>query len=184
MLANTSKVTKGILVVAETGFSIEFQFNPSEVSESHSPVYGQHAVPGASHPVYQFGAGGERTISFTIYLDAELGRSRGKNTSRFLDPTDNTKLSLSSVLNEFRSLTFPIESTSPAGVRLIYAPKVYLQLYSVFEAQRLECVVKKVDPRISYFSPELRPLRASIEIELAESPRRRVLATAFRGQGV
>lgn len=173
-------VTKGTIVSSGPGLglALTFLFNPSEVSETRGLVYGQHSVPGASHPVYQFGAGGERTISFTLQLDADLGNRNPSTRSQYLV---NGQLSLDNVLRKLRALTYPIETFSAAGIKIITVPTVYFTLGSVVEQRQMECIVKKVDPTISFFSPDLRPLKASVDVELAEYVRKRVTANQLFG---
>lgn len=56
--------------LANTGGFKAFQYFPEKVSDSKSVDYSQKSVPGASHPIYTFISGGERTITFdAIFVD-------------------------------------------------------------------------------------------------------------------
>ncbi len=46
--------------------SLQFQFNPEEISDEKSADYAAVKVPGLSHPRYQFVAGEARRISFKL----------------------------------------------------------------------------------------------------------------------
>ena len=165
---------KGILVVPERdNLVIQFQFNPADFSESHETIYPKHAVPGASHPVYQYGAGGERLISFTLYFDADIGY---RNTATRRRYTENGFLSLNPLLNTIRSLTYPIVKAG-SGVKQVYSPIAYLDGVSeLMGTQSIECIVKKADPKVTFYSPDLRPLKAQVTMELAQVVSRRVTA--------
>ncbi len=60
--------TPGFLVDLETRERLEFQYNPSEITDEKTAHYATVRVPGLSHPKYQFVAGGERRIAFTLHL--------------------------------------------------------------------------------------------------------------------
>lgn len=184
-LAEKPTVQRGTLVTdGANPFSITFQFNPAEINDTRSVTYGQHAVPGASHPVYQFGAGGERLLSFTLYLDADLGaRATRWNSNLFFDANNSNLLSLSEVLDDLRSLTYPVERISPAGIKIITVPTVYFSMGTLLESDTIECIVKRADPQITFYSPDLRPLKAKVELELAQVARKRVLASTVRFSG-
>jgi len=58
--------TNGYLVDVETRERLEFQYNPSEISDSKNAQYADIKVPGISHPRHQYIAGGSRQISFSL----------------------------------------------------------------------------------------------------------------------
>lgn len=173
--SDTRATTKGFLLVPErNNLMIRFQFNPSEYTESHEAIYPKHPVPGASHPVYQYGAGGERLISFTLYFDADLGYQRQDAESKDFVVNGNV-LSLRPILNKIRSLTYPIVQNG-SGIKQIYAPIAYLETGNLFENKRTQCIVKKADPRVTFYSAGLEPLKAQVTVELAQIVDRRVTA--------
>lgn len=67
-------ITKGRLTERETGRYREFSLNPAEISDSAGANYGKHTIPGMSAAAKQFGSGKDRTISFTLRLDGDIGK--------------------------------------------------------------------------------------------------------------
>lgn len=49
-----------------------FQFWPQQVQDSYTPTYATKAIPGASHPLYQWTGGSGRNISFTANFVSEV----------------------------------------------------------------------------------------------------------------
>jgi len=162
------------MVPERNNLMVLFQFNPAEYTETHEAIYPKHAVPGASHPVYQYGAGGERLISFTLYFDADLGfRRQDANSQDYV--IDKNVLSLKPLLNKIRSLTYPIVK-NVSGIRQIYAPTAYLEVGNLLGIERIQCIVKKADPRVTFYSAGLEPLKAQVTMELAQVVDKRVTA--------
>ena len=58
----------GCLLDVVTRERLEFQFNPSEITDEKSTDYATIKVPGMSHPRYQYVAGEARKISFQLSL--------------------------------------------------------------------------------------------------------------------
>lgn len=133
-------------------------YNPAELTDTKGVNWGTIDVPGASHPVYQFGSGGERIISFELYVDGERGRF-GRQQQR-----DTSSLSIADELVFYRSLVYPAQygmdmaNTFPYEVLFSFG-QLYVQL---------PCIVKKADWKITYWSPQLEPVRAIISMTLGE----------------
>lgn len=62
------KKTTGYLVDVVTRESLEFQYNPDDITDEKSTDFATIKVPGMSHPRYQFVAGEARKISFKLSL--------------------------------------------------------------------------------------------------------------------
>ena len=62
------KKTTGYLVDVVTRESLEFQYNPDEVTDEKNTDFATIKIPGMSHPRYQFVAGEARKISFRLVL--------------------------------------------------------------------------------------------------------------------
>jgi len=60
------KKTTGYIVDVVTRESLEFQYNPDEISDEKSTDFATIKVPGMSHPRYQYVAGEARKISFKV----------------------------------------------------------------------------------------------------------------------
>lgn len=74
MYTGATKIQKAYLVDWSTGEKLVFQYNPNEWEDRRSVTYAGLTIPGISHPVYQYVAGGERVISFTLNLNAMYDR--------------------------------------------------------------------------------------------------------------
>jgi hypothetical protein len=64
----TNKGLAAYLVDTENRERLEFQYNPGELVDTKSTHYVDISVPGISHPRHQYIAGGNRRISFTLFL--------------------------------------------------------------------------------------------------------------------
>jgi len=60
------KKTTGYLVDVVTRESLEFQYNPDEISDEKSTDFATIKIPGMSHPRYQYVAGEARKIAFKL----------------------------------------------------------------------------------------------------------------------
>jgi hypothetical protein len=153
--------TVGRVAVPSQGTGRTFMFNPNDISDTKATSWGSIEVPGASHPVYQFGAGGERLITFELYLDGDRGRF-GREQARNIH-----SLSIMDELRWYRSLVYPtaygstFTDVSPFAVLFSFG-----ELYD-----NVACLVKKADWKINYWVPAPRgpvPVRATVSIQLAQ----------------
>ena len=133
-------------------------FNPTEISDDKGIIWGSMEIPGASHPVYQYGAGGARTISLELYIDGDRGRF-GRQQAR-----DTSSLSIKDELMFYRSLVYP---TSHGQQFLNAAPATVLfswgELYN-----GVACIVKKAPWHVFHWTPDGKPVRARIPLVLEE----------------
>lgn len=183
-------VTKGTLVAFRghrEAISRTFMFNPNDVSDTKNISWGSIEVPGASHPVYQFGAGGERLISFSLYLDGDRGRLGQNNSSVDYEIApeypvwkanlpkrlgQGKGLSVSDELQFYRSLIHPVQY----GQSIIDVFP-FICLFSMGELyKKIPVIVKKADWSINYWTPDMRPVRATVSIQLAEIRGRSITA--------
>ncbi len=58
----------GAIVEAESGKRVEFDLNPEEFDDAGETEYAAIEIPGMSNPKLQYTGGGERNLSFTVYL--------------------------------------------------------------------------------------------------------------------
>jgi hypothetical protein len=70
MYTGNIKIEKAYLVDYNTAEKLEFQYNPNEWEDNRSVNYSTITIPGISHPVYQFTAGGERIVKFVLITNA------------------------------------------------------------------------------------------------------------------
>lgn len=137
------------------------------MTETHPVEYPQALPAAASHPVHQYGAGGERVIKFQLYLDGDRGRFGRKGPPR-------EGLSIKADIDFYRSLRYPREVFSFNGLQDVSAAPVIFTFGNYYVA--MPCLVKRSDPKVTYFTADLDPVRAVIDIELAEIVPRRVTA--------
>lgn len=150
-------VTRGRITVIETGITKNLFFNPSEITDLKSINWGQLDVPGASHPIYQYGTGGERSITFEMYLDGDRGRFDR------LDSQDD--ISVESEIKFYRSLVYPTKYNDT--FEAVY-PHTLLFSFGDY-IDNLHCIMKAAPSvRVLHFTPKLKPVRATIAITLAE----------------
>ena len=167
-LKDSPYVERGRLSVPGRGDGRVFMFNPTEVDDSKATNWGSVEVPGASHPVYQYGSGGERLISFTLYIDGDRGRY-GRMTIA-PGPHNTASLSIMDELMWYRSLVYPSQY---GGSYANVAPYVVLLTHSVLY-NNLPCIVKKADFKVNYWVPDpknggkLLPVRATVAMAFAE----------------
>lgn len=156
-------VERGRISVPGRGTGRTFMFNPNDISDEKGISWGSIEVPGASHPVYQFGAGGERIISFELYIDGDRGRF-GRTESRNVG-----SLSIKDELHWYRSLVYP---TAYGSSYAQVAP--YLVLFSFGELYNgVNCIVKKANWKVNYWVPtgpngSPTPVRGTVSMQLGE----------------
>ena len=150
-------VTRGRLTLLDdtgaTKKTKEFDYNPAEIHDTKAINWGATAVAGASHPVYQYGSGGERVISFELFLDADR-----------LDIRKNNLWDLTDELAWYRALLYPIRMS---GSNEEVAPPIVLFTFGI-TYPGIAMVCKQADIKVTYFSNVLRPIRANVVMQLAE----------------
>lgn len=153
---------KGHITVPDRSLTKYFMFNPAEVTDTKGVDWGTLKVPGASHPVYQSGAGGDRSISFDLFLDGDRGRY--KSTPAPVGEVGG--LDISREIEFYQSLLYPgrIELDSMEAM----APYMVLFTFGVLYTA-VPCLVFKADVRITDFTSDLAPMRAVISLELKET---------------
>lgn len=184
-------VLKGRLTNVRTRFFREFMFNPNDVRDSRSFIYGSHQIPGASHPVYQAGSGGERIITFTLYLDGDRGRLveraqgivsndfEGSDSLEFVQGLGS--LDVSKEINWYRSFTYPVRSEE--GLISEQAPnRAVFSMGTFYKA--VEVIVETADIEFLAWTPNMEPLRVNIPIVLKEYRRRNQFASDIFQEGV
>jgi len=134
---------KGYLVDVDDGSRLEFQFNPNVLDDGKETNVAEVAIPGRSHPRYQFVHGGTREIGFKLEF--------------FKTPDLKSKVAW------LQSLQYPTH----AGAMLERAPhKVLFVFGSLFN---LTCIVKSVKAKyFELFDLQLEPQRAEVDLVLWE----------------
>lgn len=149
----------------------EFSFNPRAIRDGGKAEIGAIGIAGASHPIYQFGSGGERVIGFDLQLEAEYIAAQ-KLTGRLTTSNAEIRLDLTEELQFYRALKMPTKYGQGFGN---VAPPIVLFTYgSLYKG--IPCVVKSVETRILAWTPDLLPKRATVSIELGEAPNTSIVA--------
>ena len=157
---------KGRITVPERAIVKEFMFNPNKITDDKQLDWGSLKIPGASHPTYQSGAGGDRVISFTVYLDGDRGK--------YVKGQEPADLSIQSELNFYRSLMYPGDAKL-ADMKSTFPYMVLFTFGTMWDA--LPCIVTAVPIEVTAFDRALRPLRATIDVTLKEFPGKTVTAS-------
>ena len=138
----------------------EVMFNPNSVDDTKGITWGSTEVPGASHPVTQFGAGGLRLVNFTLYLDGDRGRhKRGRDSE-----VAQYGLSVRNELYFYRALVHPREYGQE--MKNVFPWTVLFTMGDMYD--NFHCLVRKADWRMESFTPRMEVVRATVAITLEE----------------
>ena len=193
-MANEVKLTKGSIHVRERGIIYTFMFNPAELEISKEITLPKETPAGASNPIYNFASGGERLITFTLYLDGDRGRSDGRpktapgnnsqnrvrdasaanssgltqladaGTNNLMNTSTGKNTSLS-VMDEVNLLQGLLYPTQYGKTaREVYPYLCMFTFGGAFPATQV--VVKKADPKLIFFTPGLGPVKGTVAMQL------------------
>lgn len=162
---------RGRITVPDRMTGREFMYNPPEIEDDQSPVYGSLQVPGASHPIYQYGSGGERLIPFELYLDGDRGRlgrlPPGTNADGVQNAIGGRIVDITDEVRFYQSLRMP-RRYGGTDIKTVFPPVVIFTFGTAF--QQVQCIVKQAKPRYTAFTANLEPIRAIVSMVLAEVP--------------
>ena len=185
-----------------------FLLNPSTWSESKSTNWNQTNTPGNSDPILQWSSGGPRTVSFQALVTADTsdfisefsfkpGKEQdplakasifqGTIASAFFKiakpeprmPVDRyTNLDISSFLNYYRSLLYPIYDNKDNPNRLKGSPPLVV-LYAgsaipkfaygnTVSSQQDLWVLSNINIKITKQTPNLAPMEAVVDFQLIQ----------------
>lgn len=161
-----AKVKRGRLTNARTGTFLEFLYNPTEVSESMGVNMSEDNLPGASDPLIHFASGKVRQISFKLDLCGESSlRFRGVNlinaAKNDVKPPDGT-YSIAGEIEFFQSFTFPVNPKFPGADG--GNDKAVFTLGRLWDGVLVAVV--DVNLKVTEFTPDLEPSRATIDLTL------------------
>ena len=146
--ATVSAPIKGSFTLPDLdGFVYSFVYNPPTISVAQKAEYGAICVPGASHPVYQYGSGGEQIISFDLFIDGERGivangayRKGGANG-----------LDIRAEVHLLESLVIPLRY-DPGSYSKTRPPILIFNFGSRFV--NVECIMKSVNTKYTQFTAD------------------------------
>jgi nucleoid-associated protein YgaU len=139
---------------AESGPSIEVQFNPTEYTLTKAAQLSEIPIPGLDQPLLQFVRGQTETLALDLFFDStEKGTGAGatpvtEKTNRFYD-----LVKIDSEAHAPPVLLFSWGGTAFPGRR---------------ERNVFKCVVASIRQQFTYFNPSGVPLRAKLTVELRE----------------
>lgn len=164
-----SSLVKGSLFVRERAIDYKFMFNPAELEVTKEVIFPKDIPAGGSNPIYNYAAGGERLITFTLYLDGDRGRSearprfaKGDAPKAASGDEGTADWSVMPDVNLLQSLLYP--SQYGQATRDVYP---YVCLFSFGQAfKAVPVIVKKADAKLLYFLADLTPTRATVSMQL------------------
>ncbi|MGK7890126.1 MAG: hypothetical protein AB4042_12395 [Leptolyngbyaceae cyanobacterium] len=102
---------------------VEFQYNPTQISDKRSVNYATLNAPGRLMPLRQYTSGGDRTLSFTVRVDGVFTGSASPNGQPSQDNSNadngvriarDESGSIEPELNKYRAFLYPaVLSTTP-----------------------------------------------------------------------
>ena len=177
------RVDKGRLTVLRTGESRDFSLNPNDINDTKDNNFPSFQVPGISNPIYNYGSGGDRDISFTLRLDGDVGKrlkrrtasieavqqiARGEEVS---DQNADISLSINDEIAWYEQFEY-----SEGNARLgLPEAQVDILLFTFGVRYRgVRVFMARCHKRIMQWTPRLDPTRADLEITLRHIPSRSV----------
>jgi hypothetical protein len=167
---------------------VEFQYNPSQLTDKRAANYATLSAPGLLVPVRQYSQGGDRTLSFNVRID---GLFKGPADDEIAIARDDSG-SILPELNKYRAFL------DPETARWEEAEGSFQPLYDttepVFKSPPLcrfgfgrdrvvDCIVTDVSITEQIFNASLRPMRAEVAVTLVEVSFYGNLATPVPGGG-
>lgn len=138
---------------------IKLQFFPESISDSKGVVYSSETPFGASHPIYSFISGDERSISFSVYLSRDMVDTDVKNEYN----TD-----IDTMIKKMRCYLYPDYKTD--GRLLIPPDRLKLAIVSKHKQKYLNgiYIMTKCDIEVVNFFHNGDIRLASVDLEFIE----------------
>lgn len=135
-IVSKDKITKGTLG------GRKFLYNPSGFQDTLSVTYNEVRTCGMSYPVPVYGGGDQRVINFDIYLNDKV---EAGVTQKFISH---------------------LHSYIPPARKKGYQFKAPKRIVFSFGWFVKECYLQNMDITYSSFSPDLRPIEATVNVTL------------------
>jgi Contractile injection system tube protein len=171
---------RGFLVSVELDppILIQFQFNPTQLSDKRSVSYSSMNAPGLLMPVRQYAQGGDRTITFTVRIDSVFD---GPVDEKIPFEKDEDG-SITPELNKYRAFLYPQRDdwdTATASFVPLYGdedrfrspPRArfgFGEGTGRTQPRVIDCVVTDIAITELMFNRDLAPLRADVAVTLVE----------------
>jgi Contractile injection system tube protein len=154
---------------------VEFQYNPTQLTDKRSVNYSTVNAPGQLMPLRYYNQGGERTITFTTQIDG-LFRGPVDNPSPIATDADG---GIAPELNKYRAFLYPQrDDWEDAGFSFVplytdeleftTPPTAQFGFGERGEPEVIDCVVTEVSVQETLFNENLAPLRAEVSVTLVE----------------
>jgi hypothetical protein len=154
---------------------VEFQYNPTQLTDKRTVNYATINAPGQLMPLRHYNQGGDRTISFTVHVD---GLFPGPVDDAIAIAKDESG-SIRPELNKYRAFLYPQTPTwQTAGASFVplyretqqfaAPPQCQFGFGERGEPQVIDCLVTEVSIQETLFDENLAPLRAEISVTLVE----------------
>lgn len=151
-------IMKGSFTLPDlNGFTYKFVYNPTEINTSHKVEWGAVCVPGASHPVYQYGSGGEQLINFDLFIDGERGIVAQAPRS------GKAGLDIKMEVNFLESLELPMRY-EPGSFAKTRPPVIIFNFGTKFV--NVECIMKSAGTKHTQFTHDGQLVKATVQIQL------------------
>jgi hypothetical protein len=157
---------------------IEFQYNPTQLSDKRNVTYSTVGAPGQLMPVRQYSQGGDRTISFTVRIDSVFDGPFDEKIPIEKDADG----SITPELNKYRAFLYPQRDdwdTATASFVPLYGdedrfrspPRArfgFGEGTGRTQPRVIDCVVTDVAITELMFNRDLAPLRADVAVTVVE----------------
>ncbi|HJQ24878.1 MAG TPA: hypothetical protein VKA60_13250 [Blastocatellia bacterium] len=165
---------RGFLLSLDPVLLVEFQYNPTQLSDKRSVNYSTLNAPALVMPVRQYSYGGDRTLSFTVRVDSTFKGPADDQIPLAKDATG----SILPELNKYRAFLYPklnsYQDPLPAGSfaglfddnQQFASPPTCL--FGFGEGRTIDCIVTDVSITELMFNTHLLPLRADVQVTLVE----------------
>lgn len=153
-----------------------FQYWPESLTDNKQINYASTEVPGASHPLYQFVSGGERTIGFSAVFSDESDplaqeRAQESGSSDWVYSID-----IRAAVGTMRSFMYPHYErkagddlwTRPPDRLLLSLPGTGLGNSDVAESDTVPCIMTQCDVDYRAWHPNGRPRLVQIGLVFSE----------------
>lgn len=145
-----------------------FQYFPESVSDNYTPNYGQHDIPGGSHPLYQYVGGSERAISFTAIFTSEV-RDTGKIFKGF--PAAKYTVDVAAAIASLQRYLYPTYRSGGLLGVVEPPPRLVLKLENSYlgrNEDQVLVILKGAGVEYNAFFHDGTPRIATVSLEFAE----------------
>jgi len=169
-------MSPGSLAASPSPMRARLQYFPETISDSRSPEWEPKTIPGGSHPLYNWVAGGERQISFTAYFTQErrINNAFGGQAQGPFGPIlpDKWSVDVNAAIAWLRQFTYPTyaadgQATPPPRVRIVAPPNMLLGASNLL-SNTIMAIMLSCDIEWMQWWPDGTPKEATASLTFAE----------------